>query len=674
MKKFNKYLIKNKEKIIDKRYSILIVIIIIVMMVLLIKLFDVQIIKNKYYKEKLESITSNIVYGTSAPRGRIYDRNGKLIVDNKIVKVVYYKKKSGVTLKDEINTSYLLGEYLDFEYKTTDNMIKTFWIKNNTELANNLITEEEKILLKERKISSSDIEKYKLERINIENLNYEEKDYKAAYIYYLMNKGYSFAQKDIKKNVTDLEYAKIGENLDKLPGVGVKLDWEREYLYGDTLRVILGNVSSSETGIPYDKKDYYLNLGYSLEDRVGTSYLELQYESILKGTKNTYEIINGDYVLKEEGKRGNDIVLTIDIELQQEIEKILDEEILKTKNNERNTEYYNGSTVIISDPNTGEILAMTSKKVTKTDGKYITYDYTPAAFLEPIVVGSVVKGASHIVGYNTGALKIGEVRKDTCLKIASTPSKCSWKYLGTLNDLTALKMSSNTYQYNTAIKVGNGTYKYNKSLSLNLDAYETYRNTFYEFGLGVKTGIDLPLESVGYKGGSSNGNLLLDFAIGQYDTYTPLQLNQYINTIATGNRYQLHLLKGVYEDSSLKEINLNLLNTITTESQYIERVRKGFKMVMESGGTGSGYISKSFKSAGKTGTSQSIIDTNSDGKVDTMVLNNTFVGYAPYDNPIVSFTVVSPNIYHYKGKTTSRTYVNMRISSAISKKFFEIYK
>lgn len=71
-------------------------------------------------------------------------------------------------------------------------------------------------------------------------------------------------------------------------------------------------------------------------------------------------------------------------------------------------------------------------------------------------MGSVVKGASHIVGYNTGALSIGEKRYDTCIKIASTPEKCSWTYLGLVDDLTALKYSSNTYQFNTAIKVGRG--------------------------------------------------------------------------------------------------------------------------------------------------------------------------------------------------------------------------
>ena len=82
--------------------------------------------------------------------------------------------------------------------------------------------------------------------------------------------------------------------------------------------------SSSKSGIPEEYKDYYLDKGYSLDDRVGTSNLEFQYEDILKGKKNKYQVMSdGSYKLLEEGKRGNDIVLTIDIELQKALEEIL---------------------------------------------------------------------------------------------------------------------------------------------------------------------------------------------------------------------------------------------------------------------------------------------------------------------------------------------------------------
>lgn len=678
----NRYFKKNKIKIIEKRYNILIIITIICMSILSICLFNVQIIKHAYYQNKVDELTNNIVYGDSTPRGTIYDRNGNILVDNKAIKVIYYKKKSGITLEDEIKTSYTLAGILDIKYNVTDNILKNFWIKNNIDLSNKLITNEENILLSERKITSQDIYNYKIDRTDLNKINYTELDKKAAYIYNLMNIGYSFTRKDIKReNVTDSEYAWVAENLDSLPGIGVKTDWERVYPYGDTFRLILGNVSSSETGIPYEDKDYYLKKGYSLTDRVGITYLEKQYEEVLKGTKNKYKIQNGEYVLIEEGKRGKDIVLSIDINLQQEIEKILEQRILYTKQNEENTEYYDGSFAVISNPNTGEILAMSGKKVIKVNDEYKIYDYTAGITTSPVVIGSAVKGASHIVGYNTGALKIGEIRSDACLQIASTPLKCSWKYLGTLNDVTALKMSSNTYQYHTAINVGQGVYKYNKTLNLNLEAYKTYRDTFAEFGLGIKTEIDLPIESVGYKGKSNLENLLLDFAIGQYDTYTPIQMTQYINTIANnGYRLAPHLLKAIYEPTEQPLTNLyyeyetKILNKVNTLDIYLDRVKEGLKAVMESGGTGSGYISKSYKPAGKTGTSQSIIDTNNDGFVDTMVLNNSFVGYAPYDDPIVTFTVITPNIYHYKGKTTYRSYINMKLSSLISKKFFEIYK
>ena len=90
-----------------------------------------------------------------------------------------------------------------------------------------------------------------------------------------MNKGYYSDEKIIKvKDVTDYEYAYISENLDTFTGFNTKLDWERKYLYGDTLRSILGSVSTNETGIPKEKANYYLKLGYDLDDRVGLSGIE----------------------------------------------------------------------------------------------------------------------------------------------------------------------------------------------------------------------------------------------------------------------------------------------------------------------------------------------------------------------------------------------------------------
>ena len=363
-------------------------------------------------------------------------------------------------------------------------------------------------------------------------------------------------------------------------------------------------------------------------------------------------------------------MLTIDIELQKEVEKILETEIKNAKK-EENTKYYNSSMVIISDPNTGEILSM-SGKILEDD---TIYDYTPSIITMPVTAGSIVKGASHTVGYKEGALLIGERRVDECIKIKGTPLKCSWTTLGNIDDIQALKYSSNVYQYLTAIKVGKSSYQYNKSLSLDETAFDTYRNIFASYGLGVYTGIDLPNESLGYKG-SSNTGYLLDFAIGQYDTYTPIELMQYINTIANkGTRLKPYLLKAVYNSNNLIYENTKVeLNKVDIDSVYMDRIRKGFRAVMEVGGTGYYFIDPKYKAAGKTGTSESFIDSDNDGIIDKETMSNTFGAYAPYDNPKVSFLVVSPNIYYKESSSTARSGVNRKISRLISQKYFDLYK
>ena len=680
MKKYKKiYNVASKKRnikdIIEKRYIIMIIIICIVMIVLGLNLFFIQVIKHDFYVNKVEQLNRNVIFSNSTPRGRIYDRNGKIIVDNESVKVIYYEKPNGATTKEEIEVAYKVADMIEIDYELEINDLKKFWILNNKEESNNLITDEEWRLLEERKLTNLDIENLKIERINDQLDEFTDKDKKAASIYYLMNVGYSYDEKIIKdEDVTDKEYALIAENINNIKGFDVRLDWNRVYPYGDVFKSILGNVS--KTGIPYELKDYYLNLGYSLDDRVGTSYLEYQYESILKGEKVSYQIMeDGSKKIINQGSRGKDIVLTIDIELQKEIEKILEEEVIKGKSYP-NTKYYNRSFVIISDPNTGEILAMAGKQV--IDGKI--YDYTPGIVTTPVTAGSIVKGASHAVGYKTGALKIGDIRYDECIKIADTPLKCSWTNLGNLNDIQALKYSSNVYQFYTAFNVGGGNYSYNEKISINPQAFETYRNMFKQFGLGVKTEIDLPIESLGYTSNSTLPGHLLDFSIGQFDTYTPIQLSQYINTIANGgSRMKPYLLKAVYNPTKdgltdlLYETKPTILNEVSLEDEYIKRIQAGFREVMTTSGTGVGFIDSKYNPAGKTGTSESFIDSDKDGVVDKQTMTNTFGGYAPYDNPKVSFVVISPDIF-YKETSTSRAPINKNISYRISQKYFEFYK
>ncbi len=687
-KKINKYKYHRKkiniEELIEKRYTILVVIIVIFMSILLIRLFYIQIIRNTYYKSALKTLTVNIIEGDSTPRGRIYDRNGNIIVDNVSVKTIYYKKPSKITTKKEIELAYKVGEYIDVDYsKLTESMLKKFWILNNSKEAEKRITDEEWKKLDLRKLTIDDIEDLKFERVTDEDLSsYDEIDKEACYIYNLMNKGYYYTEKNIKnKDVTDEEFARIAENIDELSGFNVKLDWERDYKYGNVFKTILGNVSSSESGIPYNLKDYYLDKGYSLTDRVGTSYIEYQYEEYLKGEKAKYQVnSDGTYTEISKGSRGNDIVLTIDIELQKAVEEILEEE-LRIAKNEPNTEYFDKSYVIISDPNTGEILAMAGKQIIEDGNEYKILDYTPGVITSSVTPGSIVKGASHIVGYNTGALKIGEIRNDACIKIAATPIKCSLIEYGNINDIEALKYSSNTYQFQTAIKVGEATYKYNAPLKINEKAFDIYRDTFKQFGLGTYTNIDLPNESLGYKGSSRLSGLLLDFSIGQYDTYTPIQINQYMSTIANdGDRMQPYLLKAVFDSKkeNLKELiyetQPKVLNKVDTSDEYLQRVKLGLKEVMSPGGTGYGYVGYEYTAGGKTGTAQSFLDTNLDGKIDTATTTTTFSAFVPFDNPEVVFTVISPDVAPEDVTYNGMSKVNTRISQKVSKKYFEIYR
>lgn len=670
---------KHLDVIMNRRFGLIIVLLISIYLVIGCRLFNLQILKNSEYNDKLAMATEKTIESTSAPRGRIYDRNHKLLVDNEGIKTIYYKKQNGITTKEEIELAYEVSNNIDIDYsKIDDNKLKDFYYKSHYKECRKKITDEEWDLYNKRKLNDKDIDKLIYERLDDEISEYTDSDKKAAYIYYLMNKGYSYAEKVIKNSdVTDAEYAYISENIDNLKGFNTKLDWERVYLYGDTFKSILGNVSSNTQGIPSELSKEYLKRGYTLDDRVGISYLEYQYEDYLRGTKAKYRLLaDNSYELVSEGKRGNDIVLTIDIELQKYLEEVLSNEVLNAKG-EPGTQYYNRSFAIVSDPNTGEILAMAGKQAVLKDGYYQIVDYTPGIVTLPVTPGSVVKGASMMVGYKYGAIDIGTVLNDECIKIKDTPLKCSWQTMGPIDDVYALQNSSNVYQYKIAIKVGNGSYEYNQGLVLDESAFDKYREMYAEFGLGEKTGIDLPVESLGFMGKSRLPGHLLDFSIGQYDTYTPIQLSQYINTIANnGVRLKPYLLKEVYKPSDsgdtfgslIYKANVTELGKLSVEKKYIDRVREGFSAVVTRG-LGYGYMGNYTNSAGKTGTSQSFIDTDGDGKVDTETITSSFVGYSPSDNPKMSIVVVSPDI----SVPDSTTYgVTRNISAQIVNKYFEL--
>lgn len=671
----------NYNKVLQHRVIVFMMGIIFLFSVVMIKVVNVMVVDKKEYKDQLARLTYTTVSGTSSPRGRIYDRNHNVIVDNKSLKTITYQKKKGVSNKEMIEVAGLVAPHIDVDYgRLTDRARREYYYAKEKDKCDKLVTGKEREKVKERKITPHDLEELKLKRIKDEDLNYSEEEQKIAYLYYLMNKGYTYEEKIIKSNATDVEYAYISENNETLNGFNTKIDWERVYPYGDTFKSMLGTVSTSTQGIPAEEKDYYLSKGYSLNDRVGISYIEKQYEEYLHGEKALYEVVNShETKLIKEGSRGKDIVLSIDMNLQSEVERILAEQIRAAKG-EANTEFYDHSSVIIQDPKTGEILAMASKKI--VNGEIV--DNITSILTSPITPGSVVKGASMLVGYNTGAIHIGETMLDECVKIAGIEKeKCSSvNNLGVINDITALAKSSNVYQFKTAIRVNGQEYHRNMRLNFNQKTFDIYRDMYHSFGLGVKTEIDLPVESSGYTSVDKAAGNLLDFVMGQYETYTPIQLSQYITTIANGGeRIAPHLLKEVHASSSsddlgetLVNVEKKVLNSIDTKPEYMARVKEGFIAVLNSsGGYGVGYMNPVMHPAGKTGTSQSFLDTNNDGKIDTETITSSFIGYAPYEDPKMSIIVTSPDSSHPNSSTNYASLVTYRITQQVTAKYYEMY-
>ena len=491
--------------------------------------------------------------------------------------------------------------------------------------------------------------------------------------------------------MTDKEFAIVSENLQSLPGIDTTTDWERSYNFHNTLRSVLGKVTTSDEGIPADQLYYFLSRGYNRNDRVGKSYLEYQYEDILHGykskiknvTDSTGSVVNTEVL--SDGKRGKDLVLSIDMDLQMKVEKIIEQELWSLKRLP-GTHFLDRAYVVLMDPKTGEVLTMAGKRIVKNEktGRAEMMDDALGTFTSTYNVGSAVKGATVLTGYKTGAITPNTYLNDEGIKIKSTPLKKSWMYLGTLNEIDALKKSSNVYMFRTAIRIGGGEYVYDHPLNLKSKSFDIIRNSFAGFGLGTRTGIDLPNEQVGLKGTSKLPGFLLDLVIGQYDTYSPMQMAQYVSTIANdGFRMQPHLVKEIREPvegikgigSVYQEIHPKVLNTIDVKPDWLRRVKIGFKKVFqEPGGTANKYFNDvPYSPAGKTGTAEAFYDGPKRylyGKEPPPVINLSLVSYAPSSNPKIAMAVLVP--WAYQGKTENKA--NLTIGRKVLDTYFHYEK
>ncbi|EKH2218733.1 penicillin-binding protein 2 [Staphylococcus pseudintermedius] len=646
----------NDEKMrhhMNQRINFIFAIIIFAFVAIVLRLGYLQIAQGSQYNQMIRE-SENVTVNESVPRGRILDRNGNVIVDNASKKSITYTRGKNTNQQEILNTAKKLSKLIKMDTsKITERDKKDFWILKHPDKAKDLMKKEQQ-LYENGDISQEDYDQQLLTKISEQQLDsLSKKDLQVLAIYREMMQGSTLSPRTIKKDkVTDEEYASVSQKLADLPGINTEMDWDRKYPYGNTLRGILGSVSTPEEGLPKELTDDYLSKGYSRNDCVGKSYLELQYENVLRGKKKEMRyttdksgaIIDSEVV--NEGSRGDDLVLTIDIKLQQKAESYLESQIKKLRS--EGAQDMDSAMMVVQDPNNGDILAMVGKKIAK-DGTLTDYDI--GTFTSQYAMGSSVKGATLLAGYQNDVIHVGDKMVDEPLTFKGGLTKRSYFNKNgqkLIDDKEALMHSSNVYMFKTALKLAGLEYQPHMSLPTDVTAPgQKLRKGLNQVGLGVKTGIDLPNEVSGQiERLKDNPGNYLDLAIGQYDTYSPLQLSQYVSTIANnGYRIQPHIGKEIHKATSDDElgpvkhkINGHVLNRVNNTPDEIKEVQKGFDMAFNKPqGTGYASFNKTkVRAAGKTGTAEVF----QDGEPR---VNSTYIGYAPVDDPQLAFSIVYTN-------------------------------
>lgn len=669
MRKFSQKKIStpNSRQTLTFRMNVLFFSIFILFSLLIFRLGYLQIVKGEDYLRELER-KEEVLVNTSVPRGRIFDRYGRILVDNQSEKAITYTKmqstKSSEMLEIAKNLANLIDQPID---KITQRDKLDYWILLNPQVANTKVTKEE---MSEFRKQNEDLEVKEInaefdrrirERItNAELAKLTDYELEVLAIYREMMAGHNLSPQIIKaENVTVEEYARVSENLGDLPGVNTTVDWKRVRLSSLS---ILGRTTVPSKGLPKTELNFYLAREYSRNDRVGESYFEAQYEEILQGEKSVVKNLTNkkgqvvETVTTYDGEPGKDLVSTIDIEFQRKAEEILENKLRNLKSY-RQSELLDRAFLVAMNPKTGELLSVVGKKIEKneeTNENYIV-DYSYGTFTTAYEAGSTVKAATVLMGYNKEIIKPGTVMLDAPMRIGNITLNTLFNKNGSvmLDDLTALEKSSNIYMFKIAMGIGGRTYSPGMRFSLADGTLQTMRNEYSQFGLGVPTGIDLPGETIGYQADPDTDVKLLNLAIGQFDTYTPLQLAQYISTIANGGyRIQPRMLKEIRKPSKdgenlgqlIEEVSPTILNRIENTEEEIAHVQEGLRRVyFGSGGSArKQFATANYTAAGKTGTAQVVYYGPQKDKYGTDTINIVHIGYAPFENPEIAYAIIYP--------------------------------
>lgn len=448
----------------------------------------------------------------------------------------------------------------------------------------------------------------------------------------------------IKSDVSQEIVAKIAERKADLPGVMIDVEAVRNYIYKELAAHIFGYVGEiSEDELAKKKSE-----GYKNGDEVGKSGLEKVYDKMIRGENGGVQVevdVTGTPVQmlgKKPAVAGNDLVLTIDAKIQKAAEKAMDDRLRYLQMRLGNPEAKAGA-VVVMNPQTGEILAMVSRPgfdpnlfnggISAKDWKAINenpnnpmQNRTINAEYPPGSSFKIVTGAAAL---ETGKITPEEKIYDTGRHWIIPKGNAHGMALGWIDFHVAMAKSDNVYFYELGNRLG-------------IDKLEEWAR---KFGLGAKTGINLPYEGEGlvanraYKMKVYEEEWYLsetfDAAIGQgFQLLTPIQMASMISQIANGgHRYRPYLVSKIVSPKGevLQSFGPEELGTVPLSEKTLNTIRLGLRDVVTPNGT-AGYIFEGFPIpiAGKTSTAE-----NPHGDD-----HGWFVAYGPYDNPTIAVAVI----------------------------------
>lgn len=649
------------------RFNIVTILTYIIGIILIVQLFNLQIVHGSEYREQSNTrLTRESTL--EAARGEILDKTGNALVTSEMTfSLELYKSKiDNQTLNDTIlKITNLLEKYQvnyvddfpininPFEYKISEETLAA-WKKSNDF---------------DEDISAEDaFNKYK-EKYKITNTDVQEIRKILAIRYAITKDGYSSTKAlEIAKNIPREAVAEFSEKSDEFPGINIVVEPIRKYESGVLASHILGYASKISDTEYKERKDTY-----SRNDIIGKTGIEYVFEEYLKGKNGTKQIdmavdgtITAEYVA-EEAVAGSNVILTIDANLQKITETALEANIQKIRAGGFGKVYEakSGSCVVMN-VKTGEILAMASypnynprlfvQGISNEDWNNYTTDA-----LKPLVnkavqnsyaPGSIFKMVSAIAGLESGVITTTEKINDTGVYTKYKPYKNCWYYTdyhrghGWLNVSDAIKHSCNYFFYETGDRMGIDT----------LAKFAKY------FGLGSKTGVELPSETSGVLAcketsaklnKSWNPGDTLNAVIGQGDNeFSSLQMAKYISILANGgHKIDVSIAKGIQntdgtevsKDEINKFVNQKLgleedsAEEINIDQNNLKAVLEGMRSVTnETGGTAySIFKNFNIEVGGKTGSAEAGENVNA-----------WFAGFAPFDNPEIAVVVMVENGGH----------------------------